>query len=245
VAIDLGYATRLYRMPPRAGRDWQAMAIYPTVPATTKLAGIFPIEGDRWIVTAGGSVGDHPPGDEAGFLAFLDALDRPDVARAVRAAEPLDAIATMRFPRERRHHYERMPRRPAGLVVLGDALCSLNPLFGQGVSVAAMEALALERALATTNLARVPDAFFAAARRIVDDPWMLATLTDLTYPTVDGRRPPGVGALQWYLRRVLVRTGTHEGVYRRFLDVVHMTAPVRTLFHPAVVGAVLTPTGRA
>jgi len=129
--------------------------------------------------------------------------------------------------------------------VIGDALCSFNPLFGQGVSAAALEAVALDRVLATTELARVPDAYFAAARRIVDDPWMLATLTDLIYPGVRGARPWGASVLQWYLRRVLALTGTNEGVYRRFLDVVHMTGPVRTLFHPAVVGAVLAPTTRS
>jgi 2-polyprenyl-6-methoxyphenol hydroxylase-like FAD-dependent oxidoreductase len=242
VAIDLGYATRLYRMPPPNGRDWHVMAVYPKPPDTRKVAVIFPVEGDRWIVTAGGSVGDHPAGDDAGFMAFLDALDRPDLARAVRDAEPLDEIVTMRFPHERRCHYERMRGRPANLVVIGDSLCSFNPLFGQGVSVAALEAIALDRALATHDLARVPDAYFAAARRIVDDPWMLATLTDFIYPAVRGRRPPGAWAMQWYLRRVLALTGAHEGVYRRFLDVVHMTAPVRALFHPTVVGAVLAPT---
>src|SRR5262249_24719646 len=102
-----------------------------------------------------------------------------------------------------------------------------------------------DRALATDDIARATDAYFAAARRIVDDPWMLATLTDLIYPAVRGARPWGARALQWYLRRVLALTGANEGVYRRFLGVVHMTAPVSTLFHPAVVGAVLAPTRRA
>ncbi len=245
VEIDLGYSSRLYRMPPPNGRDWQVMAIYPRPPHSTKAAVIFPVEGSRWIVTGGGSVGDYPGGDDAGFMAFLDGLDRPELGRAVRDAEPLEPIATMRFPRERRSHYERMRRRPAGLVVIGDSLCSFNPLFGQGISVAALEAVALDRALATGDLARAADTYFAAARRIVDDPWMLATLTDLIYPGVRGARPWGASMLQWYLARVLALTGANEGVYRRFLDVVHMTAPVRTLFHPAVVGVVLAPTRRS
>jgi 2-polyprenyl-6-methoxyphenol hydroxylase-like FAD-dependent oxidoreductase len=239
VTIDLGYASRLYRIPRVHTRDWRVMAIYPKPPDSTKAAVIFPVEGDRWIVTAGGSVGDHPAGDEAGFLAFLDALDRPELAQAIRGAEPLSPIWTMRFPRESRRFYERMHSRPRGVMVIGDALCSFNPLFGQGVSVAALEAVALDRALGDVDLERVPDAYFRAARKIVDDPWTLATLTDLIYPGVAGRRPPGAGWLQWYLRQVLVLTASHEDVYRRFLHVVHLTTSLRTLFHPSVVTAVL------
>jgi len=240
VTIDLGYATRLYRIPDSATRDWAVMAIYPEAPRSTKAAVIFPVEGKRWIVTAAGSMGDHPPGDDDGFLAFLDGLDRPDLAETVRAAEPLGPITPMRLPSERRRHYERLARRPGRLIVVGDALCSLNPLYGQGVSVAALEAVALARTLAGTQPDGVADAYFTAARRIVDDPWTLATLTDLIYPGARGHRPPGTAALQWYLRRVLALTGRHEGVHRRFLAAVHMTRPMRSLFHPAVLAPVLT-----
>ncbi len=239
VEIDLGYASRLYRIPRSRTRDWDVMAIYPKPPHSTKAAVIFPVEGDRWIVTAGGSVGDHPAGDEAGFMAFLDALDQPDLAQAIRGAEPVSPIWTMRFPRESRLFYEQMHPRPRGVVVIGDALCSFNPLFGQGVSVAALEALALDRALAQVDLQRVPDAYFRAAKKIVDDPWTLATLTDLIYPGVRGRRPLGARWLQWYLRQVLALTASHEGVYRRFLGVVHLMTSVRTLFHASVITAVL------
>lgn len=244
VGIDLGYASRLYRVPKAAERDWAVMAVYPEPPATTKAAVIFPVEGDRWIVTAGGSVGDHPAGDEAGFLAFLAGLDRPDLAEALGPAEPASPIWTMRFPRERRRFWERMRRRPGRLVVVGDALCSFNPLFGQGVSVAALEAVALDGVLGTGDLDLAPARYFHAARRIVDDPWMLATVADLIYPGVPGRRPPGARLLQWYLRRVLTLTGSHEGVYRRFLGLVHLTAPLGTLFHPSVLAAVLAPRRR-
>jgi 2-polyprenyl-6-methoxyphenol hydroxylase-like FAD-dependent oxidoreductase len=239
VAIDLGYASRLYRIPSAPRRDWSVMAVYPEPPRSTKAAVIFPVEGDRWIVTLGGSVGDHPGGDETGFQAFLDALDRPDLAAALRDAEPLGPISTMRFPRERRRFYERMRRRPGGLVVVGDALCSFNPLFGQGVSVAALEAVALDGALGRAGVEGAPDAYFRAARAVVDDPWRLATLTDLIYPRAVGHRPPGARWLQWYLGQVLRLTGSDEGVYRRFLAVVHLTTGLRTLFHPRVLAAVL------
>ena len=245
VTLDLGYATRFYDVPPPNGRDWHVMAVYPKPPETHRIGVIFPVEGARWIVTAVGSFGDYPAADDAGFMGFLDGLDRPEFAQAVREAVPVGPIVTMRHPSQQRRYYERMRRRPANLVVIGDSLCTFTPIFGQGVSVAALEAVALDRALATTDLARVADTYFAAAKRIVDGPWMLATMMDLLYPAVRGRRPPGTRALQWYLRRVLALTGEHEGVYRRFLDVVHMTAPVQTLFHPTVIGAVLAPTRRS
>ena len=197
LAIDVRYASRRLRMPHDIlGGD--TMVVIGARPGHPRGLALFAQEDGGWILTLVGYGAAHrPPADERGFAEFLGTVAPPDIARAVLAAEPLP-IATHGFPASHRWHYERVP---AGLLPVGDAICSFNPLYGQGLTVAAAHAIALRDSVGVGDH-RLMERFSAAARIATDDAWRLSTGADLALPEVRGRRPLAVRAVNRYMRRL-------------------------------------------
>lgn len=238
VKINVGYATRTFERRPGEFFNSMGGVIAGTPPRDTRYAAILAAEGNRWVVTLVGSVGDYAPTDEKGWLAFAASLPTPAVHDLVSSARPLTDIVGYRFPANQRRLYERMKRFPAGYVVTGDAVCSFNPLYGQGMSVAATEAKALDDSLAE-GLDGVAARFYARASKIIDIPWLIATGEDLRYPQVEGTRPPGSAIVNRYLERVHATASDDQTVCRKFFDVLNLLAPPTSLMAPAVAWRVL------
>lgn len=238
VKVDVGYATRTFER--RAGDFFDSMGgvVSDTPPAGTRLAAILAAEGDRWVITLAGLLGDHPPTTEEGWVAFAAGLPVPAVHELVTSARPLTDIVSYRFPANRRRLYEKMKRFPPGYLVIGDAVCSFNPIYGQGMSVAASEAKALDRCLAA-GLDRLPERFYARARKIIDVPWLIATGEDLRFPQVEGPRSPGSGIMNRYLERVHAVSAEDAAVCRAFFGVLNLLAPPSSLMAPRVAWRVL------
>jgi 2-polyprenyl-6-methoxyphenol hydroxylase-like FAD-dependent oxidoreductase len=237
----LGYASRIFR-PPTRERDWKGLLIAAT-PDEPRGAGLLPLEGNRWIVTlAGYGRAFHPPIDEAGYMEFVRGLRTPVLNLALKDAEPLGQIYGYARTENVRRHYERLTRRPDRLVVVGDASCCFNPVYGQGMSVAGLGAVALAESL------RKPDAglegvAISAQRAIAaacNDPWLMATGEDLRFATTDGGRARGVDrAVQKYIERVILSSNQDVVVSRAFTRVLHLLDPPAALFRPAVLARVL------
>jgi 2-polyprenyl-6-methoxyphenol hydroxylase-like FAD-dependent oxidoreductase len=237
LTIHLKYATRHLRLRPDAlpGLKFVTIGAEPGQPTGLVM---FAEEDDRWVLTVIGYGRHHPPTDPDAFLAFVETITPPEVFTAIRDAEPLDDIVAYRFPANLRRRYERLRRFPAGLLVVGDALCSTNPVYALGMSVAALQAAALQATLANGDhdLAR---RFFRAAAKPVNRAWQLTIGSDLALPQVQGPRPLPVRAINTYVNRVLTAAERDPAVAEQFLRVAALQDPATRLFRPSTARRVV------
>lgn len=238
VKVDVGYATRVFERKRGDFFDSMGAVISGRPPDTSRYTAVLAAEDNRWVITLAGAVGDYPPTDERGWMQFAASLPVRDVHDLAASARPIGDITGYRFPANQRRLYERMKRFPERYVVVGDAICSFNPIYGQGMSVAAMEADALD-----TTLGEGVDAlarrFYARTRKIVDIPWAIATGEDLRFPQVEGTRPPGFHQVNRYLERVHAVASADPVVCRRFFDVLNLLAPPTAVLSPGIAWRVL------
>lgn len=241
VKVNVTYGSRLYR-PSCEKQQWKALLIS-SHPRLKRMGAVFSVEGDRWLVSLGGLHGERPPIDDAGYLEFARHLAVPDVYEAIAGAEPLTPIATHRFSTNLRRHYEHLTSFPEGLLVIGDAVCSFNPIYGQGMTASALEAIALKTVLSqhigSGDLAGLPGRFHKIIAKIVDAPWRLTTGEDFRHAETTGRRPPGTALLHWYTRRLHERCACDPSLALSFYRVMHMIDAPRALFRPSVIAHVL------
>ena len=242
VGIKMGYSTRFYESPAAGDPPWKALAVYAKAPVSTKSGVVFRVEGNRWIVTLMGALGDYPPTDETGFLEFARQLDNPAVHEWLEKAKPLTAPAAYRYPAHLWRHYAELTRFPEGLLVLGDALCSFNPIYGQGMTVGALEALALRDSLRRSREGhggQLWRTFFQEAATVIHGPWSMATGADFLHPRTEGERPWDIRFRNWYLERVLAATGRDAEVTTTFYQVLHSLRKPESLFRPDILARVL------
>ena len=216
--------------------------IYPRPPESRRAGVLYPLDDERCLVTLIGWLGDHPPGDDAGFFDFARSLPQSDLSICLDGAEPLSPIRRHVFPASRWRHFERMPRWPENFVVVGDAVCGFNPVYGQGMTVSALDAAALARALERPGSARVPGFARRLQRALAghrSTPWLLAAASDFRFPEVPGQRPFGLALLNWYTQGVLELAGENAQAHLRFIKVLGFRASPLALFHPAVALSVL------
>jgi 2-polyprenyl-6-methoxyphenol hydroxylase-like FAD-dependent oxidoreductase len=240
VTVNVGYGTRIYRRDPEDPRSQTWILSTPEAPHQKRFGGMFPIEGNRWLVSIGGWHGERTPLDDRGFLEFARSLPSADIYEIISSCEPLSAIIPHKFGSSRRRHYERLKRFPAGYIVLGDAIASFNPTYGQGMTVAALEAAELDRLLsADRSDDRLAATFFDRVAKIIEIPWQLAVGEDFRFPQTTGTKPFGVEILNHYVKRLHQATLCDRVVGDAFFKVMNLMTPLSTLFHPQIVWRVL------
>lgn len=234
-----GYASRAYALDPRAVRP-AGVAVLQT-PDSPAGGFVLPVEGGRWLVGAVGSGERRPPRDPGGYQQFLADVRDPAQAQLAGAGRPEGDVAVHRQTGNRRHHYERLRDWPAGLLVIGDAMCAFNPFYGQGITVAACEALVLRRAFEEGKVRPGRERWLLRRfGRVVALPWAIATGEDHRYPSSTGRASPAQVLLGRWARE-LSRLAAHGEplAHESMARVYHLMASPWLLLRPALVAAVL------
>src|SRR6266540_3841881 len=239
VTSFLGYASCYYAIPADFDADWRVLFLQADPAANARGGVLFPIEGNRWMVTLAGRGRDYPPTDEEGFLAFAGSLRSPLLHEAIRGAERLTPIHAYRQTDNQRRFYERLPRLPQRFLVIGDGVCAFNPLYGQGMTVAAQSALVLDRLLRERSngaLGDLPARFQREVARVSAAAWLMATGEDLRYPTTEGgERTLQLRLTHRYLDRVIGAAIRDKTVGLAFGKVAQLVAPPTTLFRPGIL----------
>lgn len=235
--VDVRYATQAVRLDSNALDGDRHVLVAPTS-SDPRGAAMTHVGPDRWLVTLFAMAGARPPTDHAGMQSFAHRLPIADIGDALEAGEPLGEPAAYRFPAHRWHRYDRSPDLPDRLLVAGDAVCSFNPVYGQGMTVAAVEAVRL-RDLLRRGRPPSPREWFAEIRPIVRNAWDLATGADLAVDAVDGPRPLPVRVANGYLRRLHAAATRDRHLVTRFARVVSMLDPPSALLRPSVVARVV------
>jgi 2-polyprenyl-6-methoxyphenol hydroxylase-like FAD-dependent oxidoreductase len=244
VKVDLAYTTRHYRVPRDPfGSDIAIIAA--ATPSHPRGAFYYRLPGEpgRVELSLTGVLGDHPPTDPDGFLEFVRSVPVPDIYQSIRESEPIDDPVTFRFPASVRRRYERLPRFPEGLLVIGDAVCSFNPVYAQGMAVAAIESRVLAEQLRKARVPR-PREFFSEISGQIDSPWEFAAIADLGYAGVEGPRTAKVRMINAYISR-LQRAAVHDAsLTNAFMRVAGLIDEPTALLRPGKVIRVLRKSGR-
>ena len=234
IGIDLGYSTATFMIPPSAELDFTALVTQPRAPASSRTGYMTRIGGDRWQVLLVGRGDEQPPASLPEFLAQAELLTTSTIASALRMGRPVGEIAQFRFPESVWRHFGVSGRLPAGLVPIGDSICRFNPVYGQGMSVAALEARLLHELLrnhvwTSVTLDEIVSEFFARAEALIEPAWRLAALPDLGYPDARGERPAD---LEEQLRRKadLFRRAMHDSdAHRLLVEAQHLARIAETV----------------
>jgi 2-polyprenyl-6-methoxyphenol hydroxylase-like FAD-dependent oxidoreductase len=191
-------------------------------------------ENDSWIFTVFGMLGHEPPRDLAGMLSFASDYAPTHLLDAVRAGEPVGEVTQHRMPSSQWRRYDKMQRFPDGLLVTGDAICSFNPVYGQGMTVSALDAVALRDCLrrGRSDLAR---RYFRASAKPIGVAWQMAASADLAFPEVEGKRSRAMRVSNRLVDWVLGACESDPVVLGRFYKVNGLVdSPVR-LAHPEFI----------
>jgi 2-polyprenyl-6-methoxyphenol hydroxylase-like FAD-dependent oxidoreductase len=241
IGVEIGYATALFAIPEGGLAHYKGIQIVPQLPHSTRGALMLPVEGGRWQLSLGSALSELPPADAAAFMHALSQLRTPSIARALEGASPLGEVARFGFTGSRQRHFERLSEFPRGLLVLGDAICRFNPVYGQGLSVAAQQGLALAQLLpARAGLADplegLAQALFARCARLIETPWQLSALPDLLLPSTRGVRPADLRERFKTAHVILQLAARDPEVHLLHMQVTHLLRP-RSAYFEGEVGA--------
>lgn len=238
IRMDLVYTTCDFETAPQFDPIGEDIAIVSTMTPELPRGMIYARLPDRYALSLNG-LGTHaPPRDWPSFVEFVRSLPLPDVHRSILSARRTGDPHSFRFPASTRRRYERLAAMPEGLAVVGDAFARFNPVYAQGMTVAAMAAERLQQHLGATSRFDA-QSFARQLSRVVDTPWNLAAGGDLGFPTVQGRRTLATDMANRYVTRVQRGAVKDAVVAKAFLRVAGLMEEPTSLFRPSIIARTL------
>jgi 2-polyprenyl-6-methoxyphenol hydroxylase-like FAD-dependent oxidoreductase len=236
MAVNLNYATAVFRRPEKELELNLVLALHsPAKSADVAGAAFAAIEDDRWIVSIGGYGGNRPGHTSEDLIRRLHE-DFPPEFGEVADNEMLGEVKTYRHADSRRRDFHVLKRFPVGLVSVGDAVASFNPIYGQGMSSAALHAACLSMYLRSDpDLSAPAGVFFALQRVVVDAAWSISTSADLALPHVNGPYPRGYGLSSWVSKQIIEASITDVEIARHFNQVTQMLRHPSSLATPGTL----------
>lgn len=244
IPIGLTYASCHFTPPSNHNFDWKVLVVSHAAPIQKRAGFLLPAENNTWTVTLNGYLGEKIPTSLDGFLDYAQSLDQPDFYEAIKHATPISEVKSYGIPQQIRQHYEKMKRLPKGLLVTGDAYCAFDPVYGQGMSVAAQEANALHEVLAGQKakgtMQGLEQAYFRKIAKLVDVPWLLTYTEAMRFNQIEGSRSPLTKFMHWYTRILFKLCGSETNVYGSVIEVLNLVTSPFALFKPSLFKRVIT-----
>jgi flavin-dependent dehydrogenase len=235
VKINLTYASQFFELPESEERDWAIKIVYPNPPLEKSGGTISKVEGNRYVVTINRYHSDEQIND---IMRLAKQLPKPDIYNEIKDAAPLSETAIYRVPQIVWRRFEKMKNLPEGLLLIGDTVCRIDPVFGQGMSIAVLEALALKKYLKDTKT--ISSARFQKrVAKMISPIWGMVLAEDFRYPETTGNKPYGLKLQQWYAKEIFLLSAEDSRIYDRFVKVMNLIGPMTILMHPKVVFRVL------
>lgn len=243
VEINLSYSSKQFQLTENHERDWKIKLVYPN-PPQEKIGGtISKVEGNRYIVTIMGyhnAVNDKEIlKNDSGFIELSKKLPKLDIYQEIEHATPLTKTSFYRIPHIVWRRFDKM-ELPDGLLLIGDTICRIDPVFGQGMSIAILEALSLQKLLQTGVRQKVSAAFHKKAAKIISPIWNMVITEDFRYSATTGKRPFGLTIQQWYAKNIFLLSSQNQEVYDAFVKVMNLVRPITSLMTPSIIRSVLS-----
>ncbi len=249
IGVDFAYATAEFEALPEVPDDWKVLLTQGRVPESARGALLAPLERGGWILSVGGRAEEAPPEEPGAFMDFIKGLRTSTIYDAVKGARRIGEIARYGFRESAWRHFDRLPDWPAGLIPFADSISRFNPVYGQGMSVAALEGVLLarllaERAAEPCPLTSLAAAFLREAESVIQAPWDMSAIPDFIFPSTRGQRPPNLDQIFAYGAAFGRLAAEDPEAHKLDAEVRALLKPPSALMEPAIVAKVMAEMAR-
>ena len=244
VRTQISYTTRRFRLPPslKDSLDWKVLAIYPEPPHVKRGGMIYPLGNGEWMTTLVGFNGEIAPSDIDGYMDYAQSLPQPELYEVLKQSTPIGDPLNYRVPGSLWRRYDDSKQWPGNYAVVGDAVCSFNPIYGQGITMVLKDLQKLRALLERKESDFTPATMTHLQKQIGKGkiiPWLMAASPDFMYTGTTGNKPPGVSIMNSYIKALMKLAGKDQDIHQRFIEAFTFLKSPAVLMTPSVIGKVV------